>query len=403
MKWTTAVLLLGTVALGTRVAHAEGSDGCTADWAAAVYVRAKPSVVRIAVGNAEGGTGFFFADSCHVATALHVVDSARTIRIGLADGSVLPAEVVGTDSDHDLALLRLTTCPQNIAPLKTAARPAIGAPVMAIGNPYVATSEPTGLQEVPGLYQGLLAWSATTGVVSAQSDRFVQTDTAMLPGSSGGPLVDCRGDVLGIVDRVLAAGVGFAVSSKWLDALAQQALASPRPYAGNVRFSASVGLQFDLRSSDSYQGLSLSEAIIFHDRWWYGVRIAYLPWGGPGSQSGTATNPTFVGGASRVALDVAFGPRFLLFPFSPLVTYLQIAAGGGLAFDQGTVTQLSISPGGSAITSTTSDFHDTRWEPLGMIGFFAGSKGNLEISYSYRVDVERVASSTSQIAIALWL
>jgi S1-C subfamily serine protease len=392
-----------SVSAASRVASAAGNEGCATDWTTAVYARAKPSVVRIAVSSAEGGTGFFFADACHIATALHVVDNGRPVRIALDDGSTLPAEVVATDSEHDLAVLRIATCPKDVAPLRTASTVATGAPVMVLGHPFVATLEPTGEHDIPGLFHGLLAWSASTGVVSTQSDLYVQTDATMSPGNSGGPLLDCHGDVVGVVDRTMAPGVGFAVARAWLDALAQRALSAPTAYGGRTRFTASLAAQIELRSSDGYQGFSIGEGVVIHDRWLAALRIAFLPWGGPNASTGTVTNPTYSTGASRFGIHALFGPRFLLFPFSSFVTYLQVAAGGGMAGDQVTLTQLSLAPGGGAIQSTTSTSHETRWEPLVMIGLFAGSNGNVELSYTYRVDVERVLSSTSQLSIGLWL
>jgi S1-C subfamily serine protease len=404
------VTWLSSAALGVAVAIAAAAsrdalaaEPCPTDWTTTVYARVKPSVVRIAVSSAEGGTGFFFADACHVATALHVVDSGRPVRIALDDGSTLSADVVATDSEHDLAVLKLATCANNVVPLKSAAAIATGAPVLVVGNPFVATLEPTGERDIPGFLHGLLAWSATTGIVSAQSDRYVQTDATMSPGNSGGPLLDCHGDVVGVVDRTMAPGVGFAVARAWLDALGKRALSAPASYGGKTRFTVSLAAQFDVRSSDAYQGFSTTEGVVIHDRWLAALRIAYLPWGGPDASTGTVTNPTYSTSAYRFGIHALFGPRFLLFPFSSFVMYLQIAAGGGIAGDQVTLTQLSLAPGGGAIQSTASTSMQSRWEPLAMIGLFAGSNGNLELSYTYRVDVDRVASSTSQITIGLWL
>jgi S1-C subfamily serine protease len=394
---------LALAATPSRAARAAESAPCPTDWTTSLYARAKSSVVRIAVSPAEGGTGFFFADACHVATALHVVDSGRPIRVALDDGSTFSADVVATDPEHDLAVLRLATCAKDAVPLKTAAAIATGAPVMVLGNPFVATLEPTGERDIPGFLHGLLAWSVTTGIVSAQSDLYVQTDATMVPGNSGGPLLDCHGDVVGVVDRTMAPGVGFAVARAWLDALGKRALSAPTPYGGRSRFTVSLAVQLDVRSSDGYQGFSLSEGAVILDRWLAALRIAYLPWGGPTASTGTVTNPTYSTGAYRFGIHAIFGPRFLLFPFSSFVSYLQIAAGGGFAGDQVSLTQLSLAPGGGAIQSTSSTSMQSRWEPLGMIGLFAGSKGNVELSYTYRVDVERVASSTSQITIGLWL
>jgi S1-C subfamily serine protease len=392
-------LAFAVVTLASRTARGES---CAPDWTTTVYARAKPSVVRIAVSPAEGGTGFFVADACHVATALHVVDSGRPIRIGLDDGSTFSAEVVATDSEHDLAVLQLATCARNVVPLRTAAALDVGEPVMVVGHPFVATLEPTGVQDIDGPFHGLLAWSASVGIVSARSALYVQTDATMSPGNSGGPVLDCHGEVVGVADRLLAPGVGFAIARDWLDALARRALSTPTAYGGTIRFTASLAFQVDVRSSDGYQGFSISDGILIHDRWLLALRIGILPWGGPSSSNGTSSNPTFYSGASRFGIHAMFGPRFLLFPFSSLVSYLQIAAGGGFSGDQVTAQQLSIAPGGGAIQSTTSSVHDSRWEPAATIGLFAGSRGNVELSYTYRVDVDRLASSTSQITIGFW-
>jgi hypothetical protein len=356
-------------------------------------------VVRVIASNAEAGTGFFFGDACHVATALHVVDAGRPLRIALADSTVLAADVVGVDREHDLALLGTNPCGKDVVPLRAGAAPAIGAPVMTIGNPFV------GVTDDPGPIHGLLVWSNSTGVVSARNDFFVQTDAAVNPGNSGGPLLDCRGDVVGIVDRMLVPGIGFAVTTNWLTTLAQTAMTTPRAYGGGARFTASLSLQFDIRSSDALQGLALGGAFIIHDRWWVGTRIFYLPWGGPNGTDGVVQNPSFSTGDTRVGTDLAFGPRFLLFPFTPLVMYLQIAAGGGFASDKATSFQLSVStPAGGtpAIVYTPTTVWASRWEPLASLGLFFGSKGSLELSYTYRFDVERLKSSTSQVTIGLW-
>jgi S1-C subfamily serine protease len=392
-RLAVALLASSAAALVSRVALGDGGS-CAADWTATTYAQARPAVVRIVASNGEAGTGFFFQDACHVATAFHVVSAGRPLRVDLADGSVLRGDVVAVDRVHDLALLGTTPCAQGVTPLRAGAAPAIGSQVMAIGNPFVTVNDD------PGPFHGLLVWSATTGVVSQRNDSFVQSDAATNPGNSGGPLLDCHGDVVGVVDRLLAPGIGFSVASSWLEPLAQSAIAAPRGYSGGVRFTASLALQFDIRSSDSLQGLALGEALVIHDRWWLGVRLFYLPWGGQDAPSGPVQNPSVSSGVTRLGIDAAFGPRFLLFPYSPFVLYLQIAAGGGWVTNRESAEQLSVS--GGAIVATPVTTQVDRWEPLGSIGLFAGSTGSFELSYTYRVDVERVKSSTSQIAVGLW-
>jgi hypothetical protein len=382
----------------TRVVRGDGGP-CEADWAAAVYAQARSAVVRVVASNSEAGTGFFFVDECHVATALHVVSTGRPLRIELPDGTVLAGDVVAVDRTHDLAVLVTAPCAKGVVALRAGPTPSIGSPVMAIGNPFAAATVD------PGPLHGLLVWSATTGVVSQSNDFFVQTDAATNPGNSGGPLLDCHGDVVGVVDRLFAPGVGFSVASSWLTPLAQSAIAAPRSYAGDVRFSSSLALQLDFRSSDSFQGFAISYALVIHDRWWVDLRLFYLPWGGPDSTAGPVQNPSLSSGGNRMGIDAAFGPRFLLLPYSPLVMYLQVAAGGGWATDQETSLRLSVATANGSnpsIVATPSTVRATRLEPLGKIGLFAGSKGTFELSYAYRFDVERLASSTSQISLGLW-
>lgn len=394
---TLAIALLASSAVA-RVAHADGPS-CASDWTGSVYPQVRPAVVRIVASNAETGTGFFFEDTCHIATALHVVDAGRGLRIVLANGAVLAGEVVAVDSQHDLALLATSPCAPGVVPLRVAAPPAIGEPVMAVGNPFV------GPRDAPGPFHGLLAWSATTGIVSQRNDNYVQSDAATNPGNSGGPLVDCHGDVVGIVDQGGAPGIGFSVASAWLTPLVEKATTSPRRYHGGIRFTASLGLQFDIRSTDALQGFRLSDALVFYDRFFGGIHLFYLPWGGPNGTEGVVQNPSFSTGFSRLGIDASLGPRFLLFPYSPLVMYLQIAVGGGWITEKQSSYRLTVSTppmGAPAIVATPSSTWANRWEPLASIGLFSGSKGTLELSYTYRFDTQRIQSSTSQLVVGLW-
>jgi len=159
-------------------------------------------------GAAPEGTAVAIRTGGYLATALHVVDRAEAIAIRLADGRRLPARLVGGDAATDLAVLQADV---ELPVLSEAERdPALGAPVCAVGNAFG------------------LDLSVTCGVVSAVHrsgvgfnpvEDFVQTDAAVNPGASGGPLVDGAGRLVGLLSAIFTKGsdadigVNFAASA----------------------------------------------------------------------------------------------------------------------------------------------------------------------------------------------
>ncbi len=152
------------------------------------------------------GSGVIIDPSGIIVTNDHVIRGASQIHVVLADGRQLDAEVIGSDADADLAVLKVTTkAPLPAAKLGTSADLMIGESVIAIGSPL-------GLKK-----------TVTLGVVSAlgrtirHEDRvfndFIQTDASINPGNSGGPLLNIDGEVIGINSAIIAAAqnIGFAI------------------------------------------------------------------------------------------------------------------------------------------------------------------------------------------------
>jgi S1-C subfamily serine protease len=188
----------------------------------AVYKKALPSVVNItstavafdffygSVPQQGQGSGFILDKQGHILTNNHVIDNAQRVEVTLFDKHKYKATVVGVDKAHDLALLLINNAP-NLQPatLSESANLTVGQRVYAIGNPFGLSGTMT---------RGIIsAIRSIRGPNNNPIEDAIQTDAAVNPGNSGGPLLNSRGEVIGITTLIAnngadqSSGIGFAI------------------------------------------------------------------------------------------------------------------------------------------------------------------------------------------------
>jgi S1-C subfamily serine protease len=250
--------------------------------------RVGPAVVHVAVAQTrppEGeaprrgtGSGFVFTPDGFILTNSHVVHGARSIQVSFADGASFDADLVGDDPDTDVAVIRIAGHQLSTATLGSSRRLRVGQLAIAIGNPY-------GFQH-----------TVTTGVVSALGrslrattgrliDDVIQTDAALNPGNSGGPLVNSQGEVIGVNTAIIpfAQGICFATAidtAKWV---VEQLLRFGRVRRGYIGVGgASIPLS---RRAVRFHGLT-AEA---------GVRVESIEPGGAAQRAGIESGDVIIG------------------------------------------------------------------------------------------------------------
>jgi S1-C subfamily serine protease len=212
-----------------------------------VYDRVSPAVVHITslayvysfffeIVPQEGtGSGFVYDQKGHIITNYHVIEGAEELDVTLADGTMVPARVVGADPYNDLAVIKVDVPPEKLHPVElgSSADLKVGERAIAIGNPF-------GLERT--LTTGVI--SSLGRVIERDDNRplaeVIQTDAAINPGNSGGPLLNSLGQVIGVNTAIRSpsggsVGIGFAVPVDTVKRVLPELIANgryPHPWIG---------------------------------------------------------------------------------------------------------------------------------------------------------------------------
>lgn len=214
-----------------------------------VYGRVSPGVVSIRVLTRSGdalGSGFVVDQRGHIVTNYHVVEGLEDLEVIFPTGLRSRGSVIGIDLDSDLAVLEVEVPSEELHPLSLGDSDEIlvGQTVMAIGNPFGLNGSMTvGIVSATG--RTLDSMREAPGGVLFTAGDLIQTDTAINPGNSGGPLINLRGEVIGVnrairtetfsADGPVNSGIGFAISSNIVKRVVPSLIAKGKydyPYLG---------------------------------------------------------------------------------------------------------------------------------------------------------------------------
>ena len=237
------------------------------------------------------GSGFIVDSDGTILTNYHVVDGAQKLSVTLSDGKNYDAKVIGRDQKSDIAVIKIDAGRSlPAAPLGDSDRLEVGEWVMAIGNPF-------GLDH-----------TVTSGIVSAKGrnigqgpyDNFIQTDASINPGNSGGPLINLRGEVIGINTAIFSqsggnVGIGFAIPSNSVKELLPQLRDKGKVVRGFI------GASVQKVSPEIAETLNINPA--------RGALVADLVKGGPAERAGVKTGDVIIEFDRRPIKDSADLPQ----------------------------------------------------------------------------------------------
>ncbi len=222
------------------------------------------------------GSGFILDHDGHIMTNAHVVDGADTVKVTLKDGRSFDGQVLGSDPATDVAVIRITGDNLPTVALSNSDQIQPGEWAIAIGNPLGLDNTVT-----VGIISATGRSSGQVGVPDKRVD-FIQTDTAINPGNSGGPLLNERGEVIGMNTAIIqgAQGLGFAIPINTAQQVAQQLITNGKvehTYLGIQMVTLTPEVQQEINNNPN-SGLSVTK-----DR---GILVAKVVPDSPAAQAG---------------------------------------------------------------------------------------------------------------------
>ena len=280
-----------------------------------LYQKVLPGVVSIRTDQGQG-SGFVYDTEGHIITNQHVIDGANIVEIAFSTGFKVYGTVIGSDSDADIAIVKVDAPVEEFHPLTIGDSDTlvVGQPVVAIGNPFGLSGTMT-LGIVSGLGRTQPSSQAAGGGYFSTAD-IIQTDAAINPGNSGGPLFNLNGEVVGINQSIrtdnfnqvtgnaVNSGVGFSVSINLVKKVAPVLISDGKyeyPYIGITS------------SSD----LSLSEIEALDLGTYTGAYVIEVTEGGPADLAGIRAGDT----PTRVQRLNAGGDLITAFDSKPITTF----------------------------------------------------------------------------------
>jgi 2-alkenal reductase len=299
-----------------------------------LYQRTNPAVVYIITPPVGSGSGYLYSREGHILTNNHVVSGANSIEVVFANGDRQRAKTIGSDSDSDLAVIKVEELPVGIEPLPLADPDSlqVGQFVAAIGNPFGEQGSMS-LGIISGLGRSMQAQRDMTSGSTYTLPEVVQTDAPINPGNSGGPLLNLAGEVVGLNAAIAStsgssSGVGFAIPARAIQLIVPHLIEN-----GDYTYTY-MGVGFDDEVSlDEQSSIGLSQ-----------TRGAYLigvvP-GGPADKAGLIPGDSGTRGGGDLIIAVDGHP---VSNFSDLNSYLVFHT----TVDQ--TIQLTVLRGGTTIT-----------------------------------------------------